>query len=211
MNLQDIRREYLMGGLRRADLADDPHEQFATWMKQAFEMEVVDPSAMTLATVDGAGKPSQRIVLLKDCDGEGFVFFTNYASHKGCDLDVNPNASLHFPWHAIERQVQIRGEVEKISEDESRLYFYSRPRGSQLAAAISSQSSVVESRAVLEEAFDALDKKSEGKEVPFPASWGGYRLRASQIEFWQGGANRLHNRFRYTREGDKWLIERLSP
>lgn len=211
MDLHELRREYLMGELRRADLAQDPHEQFATWMQQAFDMEVVDPPAMTIATVDASGMPSQRIVLLKHFDSEGFVFYTNYASHKGRDLEVNPRISLHFPWHSVERQVRISGEAQRLSAEESRQYFHSRPRGSQLAAAVSPQSDVVASREALESAFAELEKATEGVEVPFPSAWGGYRVRASQLEFWQGGANRLHNRFRYTREGETWKIERLAP
>ena len=206
-----MRREYLMGELHRADLAADPHEQFATWMKQAFDLEVVDPPAMVIATVDDEGMPSQRIVLLKHFDGEGFVFYTSYASHKGRDLDTNPKISLHFPWHAVERQIRINGTVEKLSLEDSKRYFHSRPRGSQLAAAISPQSEVVASRNYLEEAFATLDQETTDKEVPFPESWGGYRVRATQMEFWQGGANRLHNRFRYTRTDAVWTIDRLAP
>jgi len=211
MDLHDLRREYLLGELRSADLGDYPHDQFAKWMKQAFEMEVVDPPAMTIATVDAHGVPSQRIVLLKPFDAEGFVFYTSYASHKGRDLDLNPNISLHFPWHSVERQVRVSGVAERLSVEDSQRYFHSRPRGSQLAAAVSPQSEVVESREALEAAFAALDKSTEGAEVPCPSTWGGYRVRASQIEFWQGGANRLHNRFRYTRDGLTWIIERLAP
>ena len=211
MDLHDLRREYLLGELRSADLGDDPHDQFAKWMKQAFEMEVVDPPAMTIATVDAHGVPSQRIVLLKHFDAEGFVFYTSYASHKGRDLDLNPNISLHFPWHSVERQVRVSGVAERLSVEDSQRYFHSRPRGSQLAAAVSPQSEVVESREALEAAFAALDKSTEDAEVLCPSTWGGYRVRASQIEFWQGGANRLHNRFRYTRDGLTWIIERLAP
>ena len=211
MDLHDLRREYLLGELRSADLGDDPHDQFAKWMKQAFEMEVVDPPAMTIATVDAHGMPSQRIVLLKHFDTEGFVFYTSYVSHKGRDLDLNQNISLHFPWHSVERQVRVSGVAERLSVEDSQRYFHSRPRGSQLAAAVSPQSEVVESREALEAAFAALDKSTEGAGVPCPSTWGGYRVRASQIEFWQGGANRLHNRFRYTRDGLTWIIERLAP
>ena len=211
MDLHDIRREYLLGELSSADLGDDPNDQFAKWMKQAFEMEVVDPPAMTIATVDAHGVPSQRIVLLKHFDAEGFVFYTSYASHKGRDLDLNPNISLHFPWHSVERQVRVSGVAERLSVEDSQRYFHSRPRGSQLAAAVSPQSEVVESREALEAAFAALDKSTEGAEVPCPSTCGVYRVRASQIEFLQGGANRLHNRFRYTLDCLTWIIDRLAP
>ncbi|MDF1766486.1 MAG: pyridoxamine 5'-phosphate oxidase [Gammaproteobacteria bacterium] len=211
MDLHDMRREYLMGELRRKDLHDDPHEQFALWMKQAFDMEVVDPPAMVIATVDAAGVPSQRIVLLKHFDSQGFIFYTSYLSHKGSDLDGNPNISLHFPWHAVERQIRITGTAERLSREESQRYFHSRPRGSQLAAAVSPQSSVVDSREALETAFAELDAQTADSEVPFPETWGGYRVQASQMEFWQGGANRLHNRFRYTHTQNAWQIDRLAP
>jgi pyridoxamine 5'-phosphate oxidase len=215
MDLHDMRREYLMGELRRSDLKADPHEQFALWMQQAFEMEVVDPPAMVIATVDASGVPSQRIVLLKHFDYAGYVFYTSYGSHKGRDLDANPNISLHFPWHAVERQIRIVGKAERMSVEESKRYFHSRPRGSQLAAAVSPQSAVVESRDYLESEFAKLEQQTAEGEVPFPEDWGGYRVQASQMEFWQGGANRLHNRFRYSLAESaaepRWTLERLAP
>ncbi len=218
MDLHDMRREYLMGELRRSDLSADPHEQFALWMQQAFDMEVVDPPAMVIATVDAHGVPSQRIVLLKHFDSTGYIFYTSYGSHKGRDLESNPNISLHFPWHAVERQIRIVGKAEKLSAEESQRYFHSRPRGSQLAAAVSPQSAVVESRDYLESEFEKLEQQTAGGEVPFPEDWGGYRVKASQMEFWQGGANRLHNRFRYSQVSQtgggaeaSWKLERLAP
>ena len=211
MDLHDLRREYLLGELRSADLGDDPHDQFAKWMKQAFEMEVVDPPAMTIATVDAHGVPSQRIVLLKHFDAEGFVFYTSYASHKGSRPRSQPEHQPAFSLAQCRAAGAGSGVAERLSVEDSQRYFHSRPRGSQLAAAVSPQSEVVESREALEAAFAALDKSTEGAEVPCPSTWGGYRVRASQIEFWQGGANRLHNRFRYTRDGLTWIIERLAP
>ena len=211
MDLHDDRREYLEGELRRSDLHADPIEQFECWLAQAFKSEVVDPPAMTVATVAPDGKPSQRIVLLKNVDALGFVFYTDYESKKGGDLEFNPNICLHFPWHAIERQVRIVGVVEKLASEESKKYFHSRPRGSQLAAAVSPQSRVISSREELEQRYRDYESACSGGEVPFPERWGGYRVIPSEIEFWQGGANRLHNRFRYSRQKDEWVIERLAP
>ena len=211
MDLHDDRREYLKGELRRVDLEEDPIKQFEDWLAQAFQSDVVDPPAMTVATVAPDGKPSQRIVLLKHVDALGFVFYTDYESKKGSDLDLNPNICLHFPWHAIERQVRVVGVVEKLALEESKKYFYSRPRGSQLAAAVSPQSQVISSRDELEKRYRNYETACGSGEVPFPERWGGYRVIPSEIEFWQGGANRLHNRFRYSLQKDVWVIERLAP
>lgn len=211
MDLESLRREYLLGGLSRADLQDDPFKQFEIWMEQAIELRFSDPTAMTLATVSAEGQPSQRIVLLKHLDTRGFVFYTNYDSRKANDLAGNPRVSLHFPWHGIDRQVRVCGEAEKVSQDESRKYFRSRPRDSQLAAHASPQSRVLDSRALLQEQFESARRQFAEGEVPLPDFWGGYRVIPGEIEFWQGGASRLHDRFRYRREGDAWLIERLAP
>lgn len=211
MDLHDDRREYLKGELRRVDLEEDPIKQFEDWLAQAFKADVIDPPAMTVATVAPDGKPSQRIVLLKHVDELGFVFYTDYESKKGCDLDLNPNICLHFPWHAIERQVRVVGVVGKLAPEESKNYFHSRPRGSQLAAAVSPQSRVISSRDELEKRYREYETACGSGEVPFPERWGGYRVVPSEIEFWQGGANRLHNRFRYSLQKDVWVIDRLAP
>lgn len=211
MELESLRREYLKGGLHRKDLAENPFDQFSLWMQQAIELEFTDPTAMTVATVDANGQPSQRIVLLKHVDNAGFVFYTNYSSRKARDLALNPRISLHFPWHSIERQVKVCGVASKISAAESLKYFVSRPRESQIAALASRQSSVLSSRSVLLNQFEALKQKFQAGQIPVPDFWGGFRVVPAEIEFWQGGANRLHDRFRYQRAGDGWQIDRLAP
>lgn len=211
-DLQTMRRDYLSGSLTRESLAEDPLEQFSTWMDQAIEMQLVDPTAMVLATSARDGQVSQRVVLLKGVDERGFVFFTNYESRKSREIGVNSKVSLHFPWFPIERQIMVCGVAEKVSQQESRAYFQSRPRDSQLAAWASPQSRVLTSRETILEQFDALGKKFTGGDIPLPEFWGGFRVRASQIEFWQGGANRLHDRFMYTLQaGNQWHIDRLAP
>lgn len=212
MKLDDIRRDYLKGGLNREDLAESPFKQFEHWMQQAIDAELTaDPTAMVLATVDGSGRPSQRVVLLKGMDESGFLFFTNYDSQKGHDIDRNPQVSLHFGWLPIERQVIIQGEAEKLSFEESDRYFQSRPRASQIGAWTSHQSHPVESRSRLDEAFKATEERFADGPVPTPDFWGGYRVKPSQIEFWQGRASRLHDRFVYRLEQGRWRIERLQP
>lgn len=212
MNLESLRREYLQGGLHRKDLATDPFDQFANWMQQAINLEITDATAMTVATVGADGQPSQRIVLLKHADKHGFVFYTNYSSRKAQELIANPRISLHFPWHSIERQVKIGGIASKISTAESLKYFLSRPKDSQLAALASRQSSVLSSRSVLLNQFEALKQKFQSGDVPLPDFWGGFRVVPTEIEFWQGGAKRLHDRFRYLRTSENtWQIDRLAP
>jgi pyridoxamine 5'-phosphate oxidase len=212
MKLEDVRREYLRGGLKREDLAEDPISQFEVWLKQAIDADIQDPTAMTVATVNANGQPSQRIVLLKQVDQKGFVFFTNYESRKAKEIEANPLVSLHFPWHMLERQVKICGRAERVSTAESLKYFLSRPEESQLAAWASEQSRPVSSRQVLMQQFNAIKNKFSKGEIPLPDFWGGYRIVPSSIEFWQGGANRLHDRFEYQRqEDDSWQIERLAP
>ena len=211
MDLKSFRREYLRGGLRRKDLQEDPIEQFSIWMQQALDLGIIDPTAMTISTVASDGQPSQRIVLLKNFDDLGFVFYTNYESRKAEELSRNSKVSLLFPWNQIDRQIKICGEAQKISSRDSRDYFVSRPRGSQIAAIASKQSSVIDSRAALMDEFDALNLKYKDAELPFPDFWGGYRVQATEIEFWQGGADRLHDRFRYLRDGQSWRIDRLAP
>ncbi len=212
MDLQDIRRDFRKGTLTRDELIDDPIEQFKLWMQQALSTELVDPTAMVLATGARDGQVSQRVVLLKGLDERGFVFFTNYESRKSREIAINSKVSLHFPWFAIERQVMVGGVAEKVSLEESRAYFQSRPRDSQLAAWASPQSRVLNSREVLTQQLESLQKKYADLDIPLPEFWGGYRVRPSQIEFWQGGANRLHDRFVYTLQpGQAWQIERLAP
>lgn len=212
LNLENLRREYLRDGLRREQLADDPIVQFERWMAQIVAAEIPDPNAMTIATVDASGQPSQRIVLLKGLDQRGFVFYTNLRSHKAQDLKQNPKISLHFPWHCLERQVKVCGVAEQMSAAESIKYFLSRPRESQLAAWASNQSRPISSRAMLMQQFEAMKNKFSNGDIPLPDFWGGFRVKPHQIEFWQGGAHRLHDRFQYTRQGDdSWDIARLEP
>lgn len=211
MDLADFRKEYSDRGLKREDMAADPVDQFATWFQQATEMGVHEPNAMTLATVDETGMPYQRTVLLKIFDGEGFVFFTNYGSRKAKQLAENPKASLLFPWLILERQVIIQGTVEKVSTAESLKYFSSRPRESQIGAWVSNQSEVISSRKFLMQKLSEIREKFSQGEIPLPSFWGGYRVIPQNIEFWQGGPARIHDRFLYQREGAGWKIDRLSP
>lgn len=212
MDLENIRREYLRGGLRRSDLADDPLQQFALWLQQAIEWQLPEPTAMTLATVSADGQPSQRIVLLKRVDDAGFVFYTNLSSRKAKDMAANGRVSLHFPWHAVERQVKVCGSVTRLSTADAWRYFVSRPRESQLAAWASAQSQVIDSRSLLLNQFESMRHKFAEGEIPLPDFWGGYHVTPTEIEFWQGGAHRLHDRFRYLRQPEGgWRIERLAP
>jgi pyridoxamine 5'-phosphate oxidase len=211
-SIADLRREYTLAGLRRADLDADPIIQFEKWLQQALAANLTEPTAMTLATADREGRPSARIVLLKGVDGRGFTFFTNYESRKGGELTENPNAALVLFWAELERQVCIAGTVSKVSREESAKYFNSRPKGSRLAAWVSSQSEAIANREVLETRANELQAKYPGEEVPLPPYWGGYCLAPTRIEFWQGRPNRLHDRFQYLRQPDgQWKIERLSP
>lgn len=212
MDLQDLRREYLHGGLNKDQLNPDPIEQFQFWLDQAVKAELSDPTAMTVATVDADGQPSQRVVLLKQLDSKGFVFFTNYESKKARDIEINNKVSLHFAWLLLERQVKIQGIACKLSTVESLKYFSSRPRDSQLAAWSSKQSKTLSSRLVLETAFSQMKQKFKQGEIPLPGFWGGFRVEAEQFEFWQGRANRLHDRFSYTQNKEcHWIINRLAP
>jgi pyridoxamine 5'-phosphate oxidase len=215
MKIADLRREYTLAGLRRADLDANPIAQFQKWFEQAetaLAEKELDVNAATLATADKNGKPSARIVLLKGVDERGFTFFTNYDSRKGRELAENPNAALNFFWPELERQIGIAGTVEKISCEESENYFKSRPRGSRLAAWASNQSDVVVDRAALEKKWNELAAKFPGDEIPLPPNWGGFVLRPDRIEFWQGRPSRLHDRFQYTKQaGDLWKLERLAP
>lgn len=211
-SLAGMRRDYRLGGLSERDAAPDPFKQFEKWLGDAVAARVLEPNAMTLATADDAGAPSARTVLLKGFDARGFVFYTNYESRKARELAVHARAALLFTWLPLERQVEIRGRVEKTSREETEKYFYSRPIDSQLGAWASAQSTVLADRAQLEARIAALMKEYRGKTVPVPAHWGGYRLVPDALEFWQGRPSRLHDRLRYTRQApDSWKIERLSP
>ena len=235
MSIADFRREYNLGILRRQDLEGDPMAQFKRWFDQATGVRVsgrfrkfiigfyksllllggaqpVDVTAMTLATADTAGRPSARVVLLKGVDERGFIFFSNYDSRKGQELAENRQAALVFYWADLERQVCIAGEVTKLSAEESEAYFKTRPRGSRLAAWASRQSEVVSDRAELEKKWKEMEARYAQQDVARPPYWGGYVLSPQRVEFWQGRPDRLHDRFRYTRQpGNRWVLERLSP
>lgn len=212
MDIEQIRREYLKNGLHRSDLAADPIEQFDFWLQQAVQAELVDPTAMTLATVAADGRPSQRCVLLKGCDKNGLVFYTNLQSRKANEISENNNVSLHFPWLGLDRQVMICGRAEKLSVTQTLKYFLGRPRDSQIAAWTSAQSRTLSSRQMLEQNFARMKQKYQDGEVPLPSFWGGYRVRPSEFEFWQGRASRLHDRFHYSLQQDNsWSICRLAP
>ena len=209
--LHNIRQEYIKAKLDEDNVNVDPIQQFINWMNEALLSKVIEPSAMTVATVNSTGQPSARIVLLKNIDTKGFVFYTNYNSHKGKDLSGNPQTSLLFFWPELERQVRIEGKVEKIAVEDSMTYFHSRPFGSQIGAIASSQSEVIESRAILSNKTEELEKEYKGKQVPMPKHWGGYLVIPQRIEFWQGRASRLHDRLLYTATKNGWRIERLAP
>lgn len=212
MDIGNIRKEYIQSGLNRKDLNDDPLAQFVFWFEQARQAELKEVNAMSIATVRADGMPQVRTVLLKIFDERGFVFFTNYNSAKAKELEATPKASILFPWLDLERQVRISGAVEKISKAESFKYFTSRPRGSQLGAWISEQSQVISSRTVLKTLMNQVKEKFKAGEVPLPDAWGGYRIIPESYEFWQGRANRLHDRFKYSRSDDEgWQVNRLAP
>lgn len=212
MTIEKLREHYMAQGLDHDSLDIDPVKQFEDWYGNTIDSGLYEPGAMSLATVDENNQPWQRIVLLKLFDEKGFVFFTNYESRKARQMAGNPQVSLLFPWHALARQVKITGSVEKITTAESLSYFVTRPRGSQIGAWASEQSSMISSRSVLESMVDSMKQKFADKEVPLPPFWGGYRVIPDSFEFWQGRDNRLHDRFLYQRdEQGNWLAQRLSP
>jgi pyridoxamine 5'-phosphate oxidase len=211
VSLADLRKDYSLAGLTEKDLARDPYRQFEKWFQEAEAAKIAEPNAMTLCTSTRDGRPSARTVLLKGIDGRGFVFYSNYESRKGRELHENPVTTMVFPWLALERQVIVEGAVTKVPREESEAYFHSRPRASQLAAWVSQQSSIISGRSVLEDSMKMLEQKYAGREIPLPPHWGGWRLVPATVEFWQGRRSRLHDRLRYRRDKDSWVIERLAP
>ncbi|NMH58930.1 pyridoxamine 5'-phosphate oxidase [Alteromonas ponticola] len=212
MAISDIRRQYGLRTLDESQLTAEPFALFERWLKDTIEAGIPDPTAMTVATVSADGQPSQRIVLLKDVTADGFVFYTNYGSRKAQELAENPKVSLHFPWFFMERQVRICGTAHKMSMAENARYFLSRPKDSQLAALASQQSKPIAKRELLMTQFSQLKAKFTSGEIPVPDFWGGFRVVPHQIEFWQGGENRLHDRFEYNlAESGEWQIQRLMP
>jgi pyridoxamine 5'-phosphate oxidase len=206
------RYDHVGKGLRRTDLDPNPTRQFSNWFTAAIEAGIRDVNAMSLATAGINGRPSVRIVLLKSFDRDGFVFFSNYESAKGKQLDSNPYAALGFYWIELDRQIRITGKVEKTSREESQAYFHSRPVGSQLGAWASRQSEIIDGRRVLDARMAEMVERFGNNRIPLPPHWGGYRLKPEMMEFWQGRQNRLHDRFRYTRLADgTWQIDRLAP
>ena len=210
--LSDIRREYSLGEMHSENVPDDPMELFQSWLEVVKDSEIKDPTAMSVATVDENGEPFQRIVLLKRFGDDGFVFFTNLESRKAQHIAINAQVSLLFPWHTLEKQVAITGVAEPLSKTEVLKYFVSRPKDSQIAAWVSKQSSPISARKALETKFSEMKAKFAKGDVPLPKFWGGYIVKPTSIEFWQGGENRLHDRFIYERSADEqWARSRLAP
>lgn len=206
-----LRHDFSRQTLDEKELNNDPFLQFEKWFREAVDARVSEPNAMTVATADAAGQPSARILLLRNFDGNGFVFYTNYNSRKGEEIASNPKAALLFFWPELERQVRIEGTLTRQSAEESDLYFQSRPRTSKLGAWTSEQSRVIESRSVLDETYNKLAEKYPGEDVPRPPYWGGYLLKPHHMEFWQGRPGRLHDRILFTLANDSWKISRLAP
>ncbi len=212
MDIGDLRREFMSLGLDRDALQEQPVDQFTIWFQQAVNAGIMDPNAMSLATANARGVPSLRTVLLKFFDHDGFVFYTNYGSRKAHQIAENNRVALLFPWLTLNRQVKIEGKVEKVGTATSLKYFSSRPRGSQLGAWCSQQSTVITSRQFLEMRLAEMKDKFHNGQIPLPSFWGGYRVKPERIEFWQGRENRLHDCFEYTvQENDCWQIQRLAP
>lgn len=209
--IHGLRKEYRQASLNESDLLADPFLQFKHWFEQALSAQLPEPNAMILSTVSASGAPSSRTVLLKELDPQGFVFFSNYASRKGREVDANPQVCLLFYWPELERQIRIEGPIEKIAAADSDAYFASRPRGSQLGAWASMQSACLNSREELEQVLQRLEQEYVGKDIPRPPHWGGYRVVPEAVEFWQGRPSRLHDRLLYRLLGQTWSISRLSP
>ncbi len=211
MDIAAIRKDYSMRTLDEREVDLNPFEQFTIWWQEAINSSIGEVNAMTLATSDTSGKPSARIVLLKGFSEDGFVFFTNYNSHKSAELDVNPQAALVFFWKELERQIRIEGVVARTSIAENEHYFHSRPAGSRIGAWASPQSRIVKDRSDLEERVAEVESRFKDKTIPKPAHWGGYIVKPTLLEFWQGRQNRLHDRIQYNLEHDQWKISRLAP
>ena len=210
--IADLRQEYAMGALNEAEVHSDPLQQFQRWFGEAIAAQLPEPNAMTLATADRTGRPYARVVLLKECDADGFIFFTNYRSDKGRQLAENPHAALVFLWLELQRQIRIEGTVSPIASAESEAYFRSRPRESRLGALASRQSQIVANRQILDQRFQQLEAQYPDDNIPMPHHWGGYRVQPEMLEFWQGRHGRMHDRLRYRRSAEgRWLLERLEP
>lgn len=210
-NISGIRNEYKLKQLDKEHVSPDPIHQAENWLQEAIKCDLYEPTAMTVSTVSAKGRPSSRVLLLKDIQKDGLVFFTNYDSRKGQELIENPYAAINFFWPELERQVRIEGKIERVPEKDSIEYFQSRPRGSQLGALASPQSKIIAGREVLENEKVLLEKKYEGQPIPKPAHWGGYILLPDYFEFWQGRPDRLHDRIAYRKNNSEWKIERLAP
>ncbi|MEP1095997.1 MAG: pyridoxamine 5'-phosphate oxidase [Cyclobacteriaceae bacterium] len=210
-DVSSLRNEYLKSSLADSEILEDPIAQFRAWFEEAVKSEQLEPNAMILGTVDHNGQPHQRTVLLKGYDSEGFVFYTNYKSSKGLQVEKSPRVNLLFPWYHLQRQIIICGTVSKVSVEESKDYFHSRPRGSQLSAYVSNQSEMIPSRQELEAKLKKAEKDFADQDVPHPEHWGGYLVAPTSFEFWQGRENRLHDRFYFQKENTDWRISRLSP
>lgn len=211
-NLHEYRKSYEKGVLVEGTIDTDAMRQFNSWFQEAEDADAIDEAnAMTISTIDASGMPKGRVVLLKEITKEGFVFYTNYASEKGRAIAFNNNVCLSFFWPGLERQIIIKGEATKISEEKSIAYFNTRPRKSQLGALVSEQSQCIQGRDVLERNLTTLEEKYKGKQIPKPKTWGGYIVKPLEIEFWQGRRSRLHDRMRYTKRNDGWKLDRLQP
>ncbi|MFT4736128.1 MAG: pyridoxamine 5'-phosphate oxidase [Cyclobacteriaceae bacterium] len=211
MNVADLRRDYQQAELTESSVFTSPFKQFEKWFEEAVKADLLEPNAMALSTVNTEGEPSQRTVLLKAYDDKGLVFYTNYTSRKAQQIELNHNVSTLFPWYTLERQVIIQGVAEKVSTKESLSYFLSRPHGSQLGAWVSHQSKVISSRSILEMKLQEIKEKFQEGKVPLPDFWGGYRIKPTSFEFWQGRSSRLHDRILYQLDNNQWSVNRLAP
>ncbi|HMQ45932.1 MAG TPA: pyridoxamine 5'-phosphate oxidase [Saprospiraceae bacterium] len=213
LNINDLRAEYSNQKMDKGDLSSNPFEQFSRWFKEAVTAQIPEPNAFTLASINTSGLPSARVVLLKELNEKGFVFFTNYNSRKAKDFEYNPHAAMVFSWLELQRQIRVEGTVEKISTQESEAYFQSRPKGSQIGAWASPQSQIVENRELLDAAVEKLSQQyADADHLPLPPFWGGYLIKPNRLEFWQGRTSRLHDRFEYLLEAENtWKIQRLAP